>query len=99
MTILLIFLGILGLNFLIFNLHRLGIKYDMSKSDYLWQVLPIGVGAVLLLKLYDKAFLYFKFEEDLTFYVSFVVLLINFLLLKLMLNHFKKSVHKDQKVA
>jgi hypothetical protein len=71
----------------------------MSESDYLWQVLPIGVAAVLLSKLYDKAFLYFKFDEDLTFYLYFSILLINFLVLKLLLNHFKKSLHKDRALA
>lgn len=96
MTILFTFLGIVGLNFIIYNLHRLGIKYNMSESDYLWQVLPIGAAAVVLSKMYDKVFLYFKFNEDLTFYLSFGVLLINFLILKLMLNHFKKSSHKEQ---
>ena len=84
-------IGIVALNFLIYNLHKIRMTHSFSEIEHFWLIVPIGLSAVPLLKLYDKVLMFFQVGEDMTFYLSFGMIVINFFVLHLLLKYNTKS--------
>ena len=87
----LILLGVVVVNLVVYNLHKIRINYKLSDTEQFWLIVPISFAAVQLLKWYDEILISFQINGDLTYYLSFALLIINFFVLRFLLNFNPKS--------
>ncbi len=87
----LILLGIVVVNLVVYNLHKIRMNHKLSDIEQFWLIIPISFAAVQLLKWYDEILTSFQIGEDLTYYLSFGIFIINFFVLRFLLHSNRKT--------